>query len=50
MEKEILERSFKDTKAEERAVAVEHNGWKVDNSNLVQVGFKRVPALTTIKE
>ena len=26
MEKEILERSFKDTKAEERAMAEEHNG------------------------
>ena len=40
MEKEILERSFKDTKAEERAVAVKNNGQKVANSNLVEIKFK----------
>ena len=40
MEKEILERSFKDTKAEERAMVEEHNGEKTVNSNLVEIKSK----------
>ena len=40
MEKEILERSFKDTKAEERAMAEEHDGQKTVNSNLVEIKSK----------
>ena len=37
MEKEILERRIKDTKAEEKAMAEEHNGQKTVNSNLVEI-------------
>ena len=48
MEKEILERSFKDTKAEERAMAEEHNGQKTVNSNLVEIKIETMPCLKQI--